>query len=190
MPNQKRVYIIHGWGGSPERGFNPWLKKELEQRGFIVEIPVMPDTDNPKINEWIPYMHSVITDPDENTIIVGHSLGGQAILRYLAELPNGVQIKKTVLVAPVVDAIKNLDLEDKRISQNWINTPINQERARRGVKEIVAFFSDNDPWIPLLSERVLREKYGARTIVEHNMGHYSDDENRNEAPSALAEIVK
>ena len=30
----KRVYIIHGWEGYPEEGWFPWLKKELEDRGF------------------------------------------------------------------------------------------------------------------------------------------------------------
>jgi len=29
----KRVFIIHGWGGNPEEGWLPWLKKELEAKG-------------------------------------------------------------------------------------------------------------------------------------------------------------
>jgi len=32
----KRVFLIHGWEGSPEEGWRPWLKKELEKRGFKV----------------------------------------------------------------------------------------------------------------------------------------------------------
>ena len=41
---QKRVVIIHGWGGYPDEGWRPWLKHELETKGFLVLVPAMPDT--------------------------------------------------------------------------------------------------------------------------------------------------
>ncbi len=47
----KRVIIVHGWEASPEGGWRPWLRKELEDRGFEVHVPAMPDTNNPKIKE-------------------------------------------------------------------------------------------------------------------------------------------
>jgi predicted alpha/beta hydrolase family esterase len=186
---QKRVFIIHGWGGRPEGGFRPWLKKELEARGYSVEMPEMPYTDNPKIDEWIGHLQSVIKSPDQNTILVGHSLGGQAVLRYLADLPVGVKIGKAVLVAPVVDEIKNLDAEEEKISGLWLKTPIDARKAKKAANEIIGIFSDNDRWIPLSSEKTLREKFGARTIIEHNMGHFSDDENMGEAPVVLQAIL-
>ena len=37
----KRVFIIHGWGGYPEEGWLPWLKKELEKNGFKVFVPAI-----------------------------------------------------------------------------------------------------------------------------------------------------
>ena len=43
----KRAFIIHGWDGYPEEGWFPWLKAELEQRGFTVEIPSMPHPAEP-----------------------------------------------------------------------------------------------------------------------------------------------
>lgn len=186
MPNQKRVFLIHGWGGRPGGGFQSWLKKELEARGFFVGMPAMPKADKPKIEEWLAHLQSTIKNPDENTILVGHSLGGQAVLRYLAELPKGIQIKKAVLVAPVVEEIKNLDLEEQKISGLWLKTPINEKRAKKAAKEIVAFFSEDDPWIPLSSEKVLREKFEARTIVERKRGHYTNNE---PMPQILEEIV-
>jgi len=32
----KRAFLIHGWAGSPDEGWRPWLKTELEKRGFRV----------------------------------------------------------------------------------------------------------------------------------------------------------
>ena len=31
---KKRVFIVHGWDGYPEEVWFPWLKKELEAKGF------------------------------------------------------------------------------------------------------------------------------------------------------------
>jgi len=50
---KKRVFIIHGWDGHPSEGWFPWLKTELEKLGFVVQVPEMPDTGEPKINEWV-----------------------------------------------------------------------------------------------------------------------------------------
>lgn len=48
---KKRVFLIHGWEGYPEEGWRPWLKKELEQRGFTVIVPAMPDTATPTMGK-------------------------------------------------------------------------------------------------------------------------------------------
>ncbi len=95
----KRVFIIHGWDGYPEEGWFPWLKKELDKRGFIVQIPAMPDTSEPKIEVWIPFLSKLVGQADENTFFVGHSIGCQAIIRYLQTLPDGIKIGGAVFVA-------------------------------------------------------------------------------------------
>ena len=48
----KRVFIIHGWEGFPEEGWFPWLKNELEAKGFEVHVPNMPDSEHPRIQKW------------------------------------------------------------------------------------------------------------------------------------------
>lgn len=186
----KCAFIVHGWGGRPEQGFKPWLKKELEARGFAVEVPVMPDTDNPKIDAWVSELQKVIVRPNEDTILVGHSLGAPAILHFLERLPDGVRIGKVVLVAPVVDCITGMSEEKLAIVREWFETTIDFEKVKRSSREIVAFFSDNDHFIPLSSEKTLKDNLGCRTIIEHAMGHYSSDDNTIEVPTVLAEILR
>ena len=71
----KRIFIIHGWSGAPEHCWFFWLKKELEQRGFFVEVPAMPHPDEPTIEDWVEKLSSVVGEPDEQTFFVGHSIG-------------------------------------------------------------------------------------------------------------------
>ncbi|PIP29922.1 hypothetical protein COU12_02115 [Candidatus Jorgensenbacteria bacterium CG10_big_fil_rev_8_21_14_0_10_54_38] len=49
----KRVFIVHGWDGYPEEGWFPWLKRELEARGFEVHVPPLPDAGNPRIQNFL-----------------------------------------------------------------------------------------------------------------------------------------
>ena len=95
----KRVFIVHGWGGRPDEAWFPWIKKELEDKGYKVFIPAMPETDEPKMELWIPFLSQLVGKPDLNTFFVGHSIGCQAIIRYLETLPEGVKIGGAVFVA-------------------------------------------------------------------------------------------
>ncbi len=45
----KRVFIVHGWDGYPTEGWFPWLKAELEKRGFTVAVPAMPHPERPTV---------------------------------------------------------------------------------------------------------------------------------------------
>jgi len=56
----KRVVMIHGWGGYPEEGWRPWLKNKLQEKNVEVHIPEMPDTENPKMNEWLDKLKETI----------------------------------------------------------------------------------------------------------------------------------
>lgn len=187
--SHKKAYIIHGWSGSPNNGFKPWLKSELEARGYAVESPQMPDTDTPKMETWLPFLQNLIQNPDEETILIGHSMGGAAVLRYLETLPEGTQIKKVILVAPVVDFIKDMSEEEKQIATPWLETPFDFEKVKRSAKEIIGFFSDNDKYIPPESATYLKEKFGAKIYIEHQKGHYSNSDGTKEVPQILETII-
>ena len=185
----KRVFIVHGWGGHPEEGWFPWLKKELEGRGFKVFVPAMPDPDEPKIETWIPFLTKLVATPDLNTFFVGHSIGCQAIIRYLETLPEDIKIGGAVFVAGWYN-LRNLETEEeKRIAGPWVNTPRNDERIRKVVNKAVAIFSDNDPFVLPENQESWREKVGAKIIVEHNKGHFSGNDGVLSLPSALEAIM-
>ncbi len=112
----KRIFIIHGWDGYPEEGIFPWLKKELQDKGFEVFNPSMPDPKRPKMETWVQYLSEQIGEPDKNTFLFGHSIGFQTILRYLESLPSDKKIGGAVALAGWVNLTDEAfeDEEDKK----------------------------------------------------------------------------
>ena len=97
---QPNYLLIHGFESSSRGAFIPWLKEELEKKGFEVQAPDLPDSFHPKENEQVA---KVLNDCriDEHTIIVGHSLGATVALKALQNANK--KIAGLVVVAPAID---------------------------------------------------------------------------------------
>jgi len=190
MPDQKRVFIIHGWGGNPGEAWLPWLAKNLKEKGFSVEVPEMPDTDNPKIEAWISYLEKKVGQCDENTFFVGHSIGCQAIMRYLEKLPENEKVGGAIFVAGWF-TLSNIDgEEDRLVSSPWLNLPIDFEKIKKHTKKFICIFSDNDPYVPAENWDMFSKNLGAEIIIEKNKGHFSDEDGVKELPVALDAVLK
>lgn len=186
----KRVFIIHGWSGTPEEGWLPWLKRELESRGFEVFVPAMPHTENPTIDDWVGFLKDLVKNPDPNTYFVGHSIGCQTILRYLETLPNDKKVGGAVLVAGFC-ALKNLDVKEKEIAKPWLETPIDFEKVKAMAKSFTCIFSENDPYVPYQeNKKIFKEKLNAKIVTEAAKGHFTEDDGITELPSALDALTE
>ncbi len=183
----KRVVIVHGWGGSPNEPWFVWLKNQLEVHDVEIEIPAMPNPDHPILEDWVKHLKTVITSPDEDTIFVGHSMGCRTILRYLQEINS--EVGAAILVAGWMSLEeKSLETEeDRSIAMQWTNVPMDAEKIKKNCSQIIAFFSDNDPYVPLLNEQLYRQQLGAKTFIIPGKGHFSKKD-AIEIPEVLAVI--
>lgn len=174
MEHHKLAVIVHGWGGSPLDGWYPWLAAELEARGYAVAVPAMPDTDVPEITPWVQTLKSTIADiPAEEVLLVGHSIGCQTILRYLAEAY--VPVGKALFVAGWT-TLSGLDEEEQAIGRPWLETPINLEHVRSHLGSSVAFFSTDDPVVPLEPNQIFfKDRVGSETVVLNGYNHFDED---------------
>lgn len=186
----KRIILVHGWGGSPNNDWFPWAKEELEKLNYSVSVPEMPDTDNPQIKPWVETLTRNVGEVDENTVLIGHSIGCQTILRFLETLPEDQKADKVLLVAPWGASLTNLDDEEEwEVAKPWLETPINFEKVRSKAKTFVAIFSDNDPYVPLEeNKKVVEEKLGAMVVIEKHMGHFTQTDKVFELPELLKHI--
>ncbi len=187
----KRVFIVHGWGGYPDEGWFPWLKKEMEARGFEVHVPSMPNPLTPTMEEWIPYLARAVGEPDLQTYFVGHSIGCPTIIHYLATLPRGARVGGVVFVAPWF-MLKNLESEDEeKIAAPWLTTPVDFDKVKAATSRFKAIFSDDDPFVSYDDNApIFQEKLGAEIVLERGKQHLNGEANVTELPSARDALLE
>ena len=170
----KRVFIVHCWGGTPKDNWYPWLKSELEKRGFKVEVPVMPDTNNPKIETWVPFLAKMVGKLDKDTYFVGHSMGCPTIMRYFENVKQPVGGVVFVAGFFTLTTPPSTTDEDKKTLKPWLDTPVDCSKIKKVARKIVAIFSDNDPWVPVENAQLFKNKLNAKIIIEKGQEHYSN----------------
>lgn len=185
----KRAIIIHCWEGTPEYCWYPWLKEELEKKGFEVKVPAFPDTDNPDMDAWVAHLEKEIGIPDENLYLIGHSIGCATILRYLENIDETEKIGGAVFVAGFTE---NPGYNEVR---TFFEEPFDFEKIKNSAKNgFAAIFSDNDPHVDLKFAEIFKEKLDTEIIIKAKMGHFSGSiENEKECtmlPDAVESIEK
>ena len=106
-----KIYIVHCWEGTKDDGWYPWLDEKLSNGENMVYRFNMPNTDTPKIEEWVTFLDKQVDSLDENTYFIGHSIGCQTIMRYL-QTKDVCKIGGILFVAPWLDLLDNA-IEDK-----------------------------------------------------------------------------
>ncbi len=185
----KRLFIVHGWDFNPQMHWYPWLKKELEKKGFNVIVPEMPHTSEPEINAWVSHLKKVVGTLDEETYFIGHSIGCQTIMRLLEKEDYNSKIGKMVFVAGWFKLNNLEDEEVKKIAHPWINTPINFDKVKEKTTKLTVFLSSNEPYNYVEENKIIfEEKLKARVIVLKNRGHFTEDNGVTEIKEVLDEF--
>jgi len=181
----KRAIIVHCWGGNSKYAWYPSVQKELETLGYQVLVPDMPNTDTPKLSEWLPFLSNLIGTPDEDLVLIGHSVGTVVIMRYLESLKDNEKIGKSILVAGYTDPLGFKELE------NFFETKLDFEKIKIKSKNgFVLIQSDNDPFVSEQYGIRLRDELGAKLVVKHNALHMSGSADGENACLDLPEVIE
>ena len=183
---KKRVFIVHGWYGHPNKNWFPWLKEELEAKNFEVCVPELPEPGKPRINSWVKALAEAVGKPDETTYFVGHSMGCQTIARYLEALGKNIKVGGAVFVAGFFKQLTNMEPEEQPYVKHWLETPLDLDLAKNHLNKSIALFSDDDPWVPLDNQVEYRDILGSEIIIKHKLGHFSFKQ----APDILNAVLK
>ncbi|XP_078590093.1 serine hydrolase RBBP9-like isoform X3 [Branchiostoma floridae x Branchiostoma japonicum] len=113
----ERAVIVPGNGAGDVYNSNwyDWVKSNLDDiPNFQCTLKNMPDPVMARENIWIPFMRDEL-QCDERTIIIGHSSGAEAAMRYAEQY----QVFGIVLVSACVT---DLGDENERASGGWVVT--------------------------------------------------------------------
>jgi leucyl-tRNA synthetase len=136
---KKYTYVIlHGFTArSDEPRFLFW-KSELEKQGHTVVIPTLPNTNEPSEAEQVQAALSAVSY-DENTILIGHSLGGVVALKVLEKLHT--PIARLVLAG----GFTNVKFKDKKRNfEKRFNWKFDAKKIKNNVKSITILHDVND----------------------------------------------
>src|SRR3990167_6854811 len=128
----KRAIIVHGWDGFPENHWFPWLKKKLEEINFQVIIPAMPDPETPKIEPWVSQLKKAVGKVDQDTFLIGHSIGCQTIMRYLEQLSPSIKIGGILFVGGWITLTPTVTEKEEsyQIAKPWLKTPLDWKKIK------------------------------------------------------------
>jgi predicted alpha/beta hydrolase family esterase len=180
----KRVIMVHQWMAGADGDWRPWLKVELEKMGYEVLVPDMPDIDVPVIEKWVRKLSEVVGAPDEETYLIGHSIGCQTILRYLETI--NVQVGGALFVAGWFNLENLEDAETAEIAKPWLETPIDVEKIKQVLPKSTLLISDNDPYGAFQENMEKFSQFVTNSQVCEGAGHFT----KPEEPVILDEFKK
>jgi hypothetical protein len=167
---KNNIFIFHGTEGYPEENWFPWMKQELEQKGHKVFVPQFPSPPivPAKISEWFDVLKNYEQYINEDTLLVGHSLGGIFTLRVLEKLTHPVKAAFFVGTPVGVRPIANYDRDN-----SFSGFTFDWDKIKNKAKHFVVFQSDDDPYVGLENGKELAKNLGVELSFVPNAGHFN-----------------
>ncbi|XP_024299438.1 serine hydrolase RBBP9 [Oncorhynchus tshawytscha] len=167
MPLTKAIIVPGNGAGDVERSnWYGWAKKQINKIPDVTcLLSNMPDPVTARESIWLPFIQEEL-QCDEETVIIGHSSGAAAAMRY-AETHN---VFGLILVGAYTS---DLGDENERES-GYFSRPWEWEQMRRNVGHIVQFGSTDDPFLPWEEQQAVAEGLGAVLHKYTDRGHFQN----------------
>lgn len=83
----------------PKRSWKDWIEEELPE-GYELLFPSLPNRDNAVYEEWKIYFEKLVPFFTSDTQLIGYSLGGMLLAKYLHETTLPLAVHRIILLAP------------------------------------------------------------------------------------------
>ncbi|MBI2086680.1 MAG: alpha/beta hydrolase [Candidatus Zambryskibacteria bacterium] len=155
--------------------WKPWIRKTL-QDDYEVITPQMPNKTNARYEEWKLWLEKFIPFLNDEVILIGHSLGGVFLAKYLSLNQFPRKIRAVMLVGAVYDK----DCEGYPVLSFSLPEIINLQTDK-----IYLYHSKDDPVVPFSAlEQYQKALPNAQVRVFEDRQHL----NQPEFPELLEDI--
>jgi hypothetical protein len=156
----------------PKKDWKHSLVSKLK-KNYEVLMPQMPNKTNAKYKEWEIWFSRIAKIINNNVILIGHSLGGIFLAKYLSKNTFPKKIKATILVAAPFD---DIDDTDGRESLADFALPSSLKKLEKQGGEIYLIYSQDDPIVPFSHLEKYQEALPkAKTIIFEDKQHFNQE---------------
>ncbi|XP_043912920.1 serine hydrolase RBBP9 [Protopterus annectens] len=182
FPATKAVIVPGNGGGSVEYcNWYGWTRKALNKiPNFQCYLRDMPDPMTARESIWLPFMESEL-QCDERTVIIGHSSGAAAAMRY-------AETHKVYAIILVSAYTSDLGDDNERES-GYFNRSWQWEKIKSNCKHIIQFGSTDDPFLPWSEQQEVVDKLGAVLHKYQDRGHFQNTQ-FHELVSAVQDLLQ
>jgi uncharacterized protein len=149
----------------PQKKWKQWIAQQMPDVDVL--LPLFPSGNNAKYDEWKIYFEKLIPFFGDNVTLVGHSLGGMFLAKYLQDNPLEKPVRRIVIVA----ARYHTNGADHSGSFK-VTSATNLSKSAH---EIHLFHSKDDPQVEYESlEKFAADSPDAIVHSFENRGHFTD----------------
>jgi uncharacterized protein len=145
--------------------------------------PSMPNSQNAHYTEWKLWFERYFNYIKGDAVLIGHSLGGYFLARYLSENTPSFTISALYLIA---SPFENDDFEGED-GGDFAFDPKNIENVEKACENIIIVHSEDDSLVPFLhAQKYAKALSNARTLFFKDRWHFIDSE----FPELIEDIKK
>ena len=157
-----KAVILHGTDGKPSHNWFPWIKSELESRGFKVWIPELPNNHTPNRHVYNNFLLDSNWD-FKNNLVIGHSSGAVSVLNLLED--NRCPSIDTGILVGAWAKMDGTDLDKKQFKNLFPEDGFNFSKIKEKSKKLIFLHGDDDPYCPLAQAKWLAKQTSSEIII-------------------------
>lgn len=182
----KNAFIVHGTYGYPTENWIPWLQKKLEADGYTVMVPQFPTPEHQTLEDWMAVFEQYRDEMNDETILIGHSVGATFLLSVLETLQTPV--KATCFIGGFASQLTKenplLQVLLSTFVDKEFNWPVIRDRAGR----VYVIQGDDDPYVPFEKAGELARNLQTELTIVRGGGHFDEQSGHTQLPELLNRI--
>lgn len=153
----------------PKRDWKDTLSDKLGEN-YEVLVLRMPNKNNACYIEWKIWFERVVPLLKSNLILIGHSLGGMFLAKYLSATSYPKKISAAILVSSPFDG------EGEKESLSQFKLPASLTKFSKQAGKIYIVHSKDDPVVPFSQANKYKKAIpGAENLIFKNRGHFNQE---------------